>query len=139
MRKIPFQHSATGLAGFEPANAGVKVLCLTAWRHPYIRFYRPYNRRSLSSLLLNDIKFASLSDWQIFKGEWWGSNPRHPEPQSGALPLNYILHNTTNKIKARLKGFEPLAHGLEGRCSIRLSYRRTVLLPQRCGDPADEY
>ncbi len=22
----------TGLAGFEPANAGVKVLCLTAWR-----------------------------------------------------------------------------------------------------------
>ena len=25
---------------------------------------------------------------------------------------------------ARLKGFEPLAHGLEGRCSIRLSYRR---------------
>ena len=26
--------------------------------------------------------------------------------------------------KARLKGFEPPAHGLEGRCSIQLSYRR---------------
>jgi hypothetical protein len=25
---------------------------------------------------------------------------------------------------ARLKGFEPLTHGLEVRCSIRLSYRR---------------
>ena len=25
---------------------------------------------------------------------------------------------------ARLEGFEPPAHGLEGRCSIRLSYRR---------------
>jgi hypothetical protein len=25
---------------------------------------------------------------------------------------------------ARLEGVEPPAHGLEGRCSIRLSYRR---------------
>ena len=25
-----------GMAGFEPANARVKVLCLTAWRHPRI-------------------------------------------------------------------------------------------------------
>ena len=23
-----------GVAGFEPAHAGVKVLCLTAWRYP---------------------------------------------------------------------------------------------------------
>ena len=23
-----------GVAGFEPTNAGVKVPCLTAWRHP---------------------------------------------------------------------------------------------------------
>ena len=27
------------VAGFGPANAGVKVLCLTAWRHPNIREY----------------------------------------------------------------------------------------------------
>ena len=25
-----------GMAGFGPTNAGVKVLCLTAWRHPII-------------------------------------------------------------------------------------------------------
>ena len=25
-----------GMAGFGPTNAGVKVLCLTAWRHPLI-------------------------------------------------------------------------------------------------------
>ena len=25
-----------GVDGFEPPNAGVKFLCLTAWRYPYI-------------------------------------------------------------------------------------------------------
>ena len=45
-----------GIAGFEPANDGVKVRCLTAWRYPKI--------------------------W----GERRDSNSRHPEPQSGALP-----------------------------------------------------
>lgn len=28
----------TGTAGFEPANAAVKVLCLTTWQYPYIAF-----------------------------------------------------------------------------------------------------
>lgn len=34
---IPFSHLDilnTGVAGFEPANGGVKVHSLTAWRHP---------------------------------------------------------------------------------------------------------
>lgn len=36
--------------------------------------------------------------------------------------LNYI-HHKQNKM-ARRTGFEPVTYGLEGRCSIRLSYRR---------------
>ena len=38
--------------------------------------------------------------------------------------LNYTHH--INKTLARLKGFEPLAYGLEVRCSIQLSYRRKM-------------
>ena len=44
--------------------------------------------------------------------------------------LNYAHH------MVYLKGFEPLTHGLEGRCSIQLSYRR---IPSLGGTPADEY
>ena len=47
-----------GVAGFEPTNARVKVSCLTAWRHPKEKLW----------------------------GEYRVSNPRPPEPQSGALP-----------------------------------------------------
>ena len=39
--------------------------------------------------------------------------------------LSYT-HHTDRKL-ARQKGFEPLTHGLEGRCSILLSYWRTFL------------
>ena len=27
-----------GVAGFEPADVGVRIQCLTAWRHPKINF-----------------------------------------------------------------------------------------------------
>ena len=65
------------------------------------------------------------------KGGWSESNRRPPEPQSGALTnwatstisgINAI--NPNKKGKARLKGLEPLAHCLEGSCSIHLSYKR---------------
>ena len=41
--------------------------------------------------------------------------------------LNYTHHNlyTPKRMLARLQGLEPRTHGLEGRCSILLSYRRT--------------
>ena len=36
----------------------------------------------------------------LFKGGRWDSNPRQPEPQSGALPLNYVHHCVTQRAAA---------------------------------------
>ena len=84
--------------------------------------------------------------WLVNWGGRWGSNPRPPESQSGALPTELrpprrsvlyfrkyesrltsfvsIAPTQSCLSMARPAGLEPATLGLEGRCSIRLSYRR---------------
>ena len=44
-----------------------------------------------------------------------------------ANQLRYTHHYMYISVQACLKGFEPPTHGLEGRCSIQLSYKHTTL------------
>ena len=99
-------HVWLGWRDLNPRNVGVRVRCLTAWLHP--------------------------NGGQLWQGQQ-DSNLRITESKSVALPLGdaptraTILRSNqlsyTHRILASLKGFEPPTHGLEGRCSIQLSYR----------------
>ena len=97
------------MAGFEPANDGVKVRCLTPWRHPNIRLTTKHAKEPSACLKLK-------MGWIV------GFEPT----VSSATNWRFNRLSYTHHILARLKGLEPLTHCLEGSCSIHLSYRRTL-------------
>ena len=114
----PRRQSFTGVAGFEPTHEGVKVPCLTAWLHPY------WEERA-----------GAKSHPSLFVGWVKGLEPSTPGTTIRCSnQLSYTHHisctrelATYSKKVARQKGLEPLAHCLEGSCSIHLSYGRTLL------------
>ena len=87
-----------GVAGFEPAG------CRSQSPVPYRLATPQYKSNHFMGWIIGVEPTAS-------RATIWRSNQ-----------LSYIHHVTM----VRLKGVEPLAHGLEVRCSIQLSYRRSL-------------
>lgn len=64
--------TASGCRGFESSHANAQQ------KAPYLSRYGAF----------------------LCKGGRWDSNPRQPEPQSGALPLNYVHHCVAQRAAA---------------------------------------
>ena len=96
-----------GMAGFGPANDGVKVRCLTPWLHPKISVI--YKKRKTFLLCVGLLGWIIGFEPMTSRATTWHSNQ-----------LSYTHH------MARLKRLELLAHCLEGSCSIHLSYKRVL-------------
>ena len=120
-------HTA-GVAGLEPANAGVKVPCLTTWRHP-IAGCPPHDAADLISAipcLSARAGYARISPEEKGKGRIVGLEPTTSRATIWRSTTELYPPHRRSFLQqsAHLEGFEPPTHGLEGRCSIRLSYRR---------------
>ncbi len=78
-----------GVAGFEPTHARVKVWCLTAWRHPTVKYIKS-----------SELPFDDLMTW--LRGPDLNRRPSGYEPDE--LPL---LHPAMIFLVTRT-GFEPV-------------------------------
>ena len=73
-----------GMAGFEPTDAGVKVPCLTAWRHPNRQMILYHNLVNISSVAVR------ICPRICFCGESISKNAFRPAGEM--LPQLFIIH-----------------------------------------------
>ena len=111
-----------GVAGFEPTNAGIKIPCLTAWRHPNDKvcgagdkFRTCYlQSHNLALYRLSYARHISCAPKELLYR-------RYAQPACTGWAKRSFL---SPHFLVRPERLEPPTHGLEGRCSILLSYGR---------------
>ena len=75
------------VAGFEPANDGIRIRCLTAWRYPIIWRRHPDLNWGIKVLQTFALPLGHGTK------KWSGrrdSDPRHPPWQGGTLPAELL-------------------------------------------------
>ena len=95
----PLNHLA-GVVGFEPTNVGVRVQCLTAWRHPIISNPQsngaPEEIRTPDLCLRRALLYPAELLVQVERVK--GIGPSQPAWKAGALPLSYTRINMLTYI-----------------------------------------
>ena len=118
-----------GVAGFEPTNAGIKIPCLTAWRHPNDKvcgagdkFRTCYlQSHNLALYRLSYARHISCAPKELLYR-------RYAQPACTGWAKRSFL---SPHFLVRPERLEPPTHGLEGRCSILLSYGRVSIFVAR--------
>ena len=108
------------MAGFEPTHDGVKVRCLTAWRHPNTKHKR---LQAPPKARLKEMGWMKGVEPSASRATIWRANQLRHIHHIHLISLHQMALTLLKEL-ARQKGLEPLTYCLEGSCSIQLSYWR---------------